>query len=64
MYQTDYDKFQPHFGERNIQLHYLDTEGFILSISTKDINKDFKNLNDLLDMSNLNRNHELFSNKI
>ena len=63
MYETYYDKLQPFFGQENIQLHYMDTDAFILSINTKDIIKDLKNLEDIFDFSNLDKTHELFSNK-
>ena len=63
MYETDYDKLQPYFGQANIQLHYMDTDSFVLSVSTKDIIKDLKILEDIFDFSNLDENHELFSNK-
>ena len=33
----------------------------ILSMKTKDIIKDLKNLEDIFDFSNLDENHELFS---
>ena len=35
----------------------------MLNVNTKDIIKDLKNLEDIFDFSNLNENHELFSNK-
>ena len=63
MYETYYDKLQPYFGQENIQLHYMDTDSFILSVNTKDIIKDLKNLEDVFDFSNLDKTHELFSNK-
>ena len=63
MYETYYDTLQPYFGQENLQLHYLDTDGMILSMKTKDIIKDLKNLEDIFDFSNLYENHELFSNK-
>ena len=63
MYETYYDKLQPYFGQENLQLHYMDTDSFILSVNTKDIIKDLKNLEDIFDFSNLDENHELFSNK-
>ena len=63
MYETYYDKLQPYFGHQNIQLHYMDTDSFVLSVNTKDINKDLKNLEDMFDFSNLDKNHELFSKK-
>ena len=63
MYETYYDKLQPYFRQENIQLHYMDTVSFVLSVNTKDIIKDLKNLEDIFDFSNLDENHELFSNK-
>ena len=63
MYETYYDKLQPYFGQENIQLYYMDTDSFVLSVNTKDIIKDLKNLEDMFDFSNLEKNHELFSNK-
>ena len=41
----------------------MDTDIFVLSLSTKDIFTDFKNIEDLFDFSNLNENHEFFSIK-
>ena len=63
MYETYYDKLQPYFGQENIQLHYMDCDSFVLSIETENIINDLKNLEDLFDFSNLDENHELFSNK-
>ena len=63
MYETYYDKLQAYFGQENIQLHYMDTNSFVLSVNTKDVIKDFKNLEDIFDFSNLDKTHELFSNK-
>ena len=39
------------------------TDSFVLSVNTKDIIKDLKNLEDIFDFSNLDKTHELFSNK-
>ena len=39
------------------------TDSFVLSVKTKNIIKDLKNLEDIFDFSNLDKNHELFSNK-
>ena len=44
MYETYYDILQPYFGQENIQLHYIDTDAFVLSANTNDIIKDLKNL--------------------
>ena len=63
MYETYYDELQPYFGEKNIQLRYMDTDSFILSKNTKNIIKDLKNLEEIFDFSNLDKNHEIFSNK-
>ena len=41
----------------------MDTDSFVLSVNTKDIIKDLKNLEDVFDFSNLDKCHELFSNK-
>ena len=63
MYETYYDTLQPYFGQEILQLHYIDTDGMFLSMKTKDIIKDLKNLENIFDFSNLDKNHELFSNK-
>ena len=63
MDETLYEKLQLYFGKKNLQLLYTDTHNFLLNVNTKDINKDLKNLEDLFDFSNLNKNHEIFSNK-
>ena len=41
----------------------METDSFLLSVKTKDIIKDLKNLEDIFHFSNLGENHELFSNK-
>ena len=63
MYETYYDTLQPYFGQEKLQLNYIDTDGMILSMKTKNIIKDLKNLENVFDFSNLDENHELFSNK-
>ena len=63
MYESYYDILQPYFGQKNIHLHYVDTDAFVVSLKTKNIIKDLKNLEDIFDFSNLNENHEFFSNK-
>ena len=64
MYETYYDKLQPYFGQENLHLQYMDTDSFVLSVNTNDIIIDLKILEDIFDFSNLDENHELFSNKI
>ena len=39
------------------------TDSFVLSVITKRIIKDLKSLEDLFDFSNLNKDHDFFSNK-
>ena len=63
MYETYHDTLQPYFGQQILQLHYIDTDGLILSMITKDIINDFKILEDIFDFSNLDDNHEVISNK-
>ena len=43
MYETYYGTLQPHFGQENLQLHYIDMGGMILSMRTEDFIKDLKN---------------------
>ena len=52
MYETYYAKLQPFFGEKKLQLHFMDTDSFVLSVNTKDNILDFKNLEDIFDFSN------------
>ena len=63
MYETYYDTLQPYFGQENLHIHYVDTEGMILSMKTENIINDLKNSEDIFDFSILDENHELFSNK-
>ena len=41
----------------------MDTDSFVVSVNTKDIVKDLQNLEDIFDFSNLDMNHQLYSNK-
>ena len=34
MYETYYDKLQSYFRQENIELHYIDTDAFVLSLTT------------------------------
>ena len=63
MYETYYDKLQPYFRQENLQLHYIDTDGMILSMRTENIIEDLKNLEDMFDFSNLDETREIFSDK-
>ena len=63
MYETYYDKLQRYFGQKNLQLHYMDTDSFVSSVITNDIIKDLKNLKDIFDFSKLDKDDGFFSNK-
>ena len=55
MYEANYDKLQKYFTQDSIQLHYQDTNSFVLSVETKDIVGDLSKLQDqynLIDFSN------------
>ena len=54
---------QPYFGQQKIHSHYLDTDSFVLSVNTKEKIRDLKSLEDTIDFSYLDKNHELLSNK-
>ena len=49
--------------KKNRQLHYMDTDSFILTINSSNIIKDLQNLEDLSDFSYLSNNHDLFSDR-
>ena len=63
MYETYYDTLQPYFGQENLQLPYFDTDGMLLSMKTENIIEDLRNLENVFDFSNLDENHELFSER-
>ena len=63
MYETYYDTLQPYFGQENLQLHFIDTDGMILSMRAENITKKLKNIEDKFDFSILDENHELFSER-
>ena len=63
LYETYYDKLQPYFGQKNLQLHYIDTDGMIWSMRLENIFEDLKKIEDIFDFSNLDKNHDLFSEK-
>ena len=63
MYGTYNNKLQQNFAEKKLESHYMDTDSFVLIVNTKDSIGDLKNLKALFDFSNINKDHELFSNK-
>ena len=52
-----------HNSEKNEHLLYMDFDSFVSSVIKKDIVKDLKNLDDLLEFNNLSENYELLSNE-
>ena len=66
IYETYYDKLQKYFGVDGIQIHYQDTDAFVMSLKTKDIVSDLSKLQEqykMFDFSNLYKEHKLFSNE-
>ena len=63
MYEIYCDKLKPYFGQKNFQLHYIDTDAFVLSVNTNDIIKNLKKFGSIFEFSNVEKNHEIFSNK-
>ena len=64
MYEFYYDILQSHFGEDKLQLHYMDTDSFVLSIKIRDsLENHLEQLNDHFDFSNLDKTHSLYSRK-
>ena len=64
MYETYYKKLQPYFGAKNIQLHYMHTDSFVLGLNTNKIIKDLERLENLFGFNILKKFVELFNNRI
>ena len=63
MYKAHYDKLQTYFGEKNMKLHYMDADSFLLSINSSQNFKDLQNFGESIDISNLNKDNGRFSEK-
>ena len=61
MYEFYYDVLQPYYGEKNIQLLYMDTDSFILKVRSNDVVNDLYELREHMDFSNYPKDHELFT---
>ena len=57
LYETYYDKIQLYFARQNLQLLYMDTDSFLLSINSSTLIKDLQKIEEFFDFSNLNGNH-------
>ena len=60
MYEYYYYKFQPYFKNK-IKLHYMDTDSFVLTIETNDIEKDLEHFKNDFDFSDINKSNKLYS---
>ena len=66
MYETYYDKLQKYFGQDGIQIHYQDTDAYVMSVRATDILNELNKLQDqyrFFDFSNLNKEYKFFSNE-
>lgn len=63
MYDTWYNVIQPYFGLNNIIFGLTDTDSWIFSVRTNDINNDLRQLAEFFDFSNYDVNHELYSDE-
>ena len=63
MCETFYNKLQPYFGQDKLKLHYNDNDCFVLSIDSDNIINDLKNLEDVFDFNNLDKDHEIYRTK-
>ena len=62
IFEWYYDKMQPYVGEDNLELHYLDTDSFIISFKPiKSLINDLKYFKEDFDFSDLDPSHELYS---
>ena len=61
MYETYYDALQTYFGQENLQCFYIDTGAFVLYMNSCNFIKSLQNFNDLFDLSNLNKNHDIYT---
>ena len=65
-YETYYDKLQKYFGQDGIQIHYQDTDAYVMSVRTTDIVYDIDKIQyqyRIFDFSNSNKAFKLFSKK-
>ena len=66
MYEIYYDKLQKYLGQDGIQIHYQDTDAYVMSVRTMDIVNDLDKIQDqnkMFDFSNLKEEYKLFSNE-
>ena len=61
VYETYHDKLQTYFGREYLYLHFMDNDSFVLTVNTKYIVKDSKNLEDVFDFSTLNEDQQIIS---
>ena len=62
MYEWYSDKMQLHYGEDNLEIHYLNTDSFIFSFKPiKSLIEDLKHFKEDIDFIDLDTSHELYS---
>ena len=62
MYEFYYDKLKMYFNN-NIKLNYMDTDSFVLTIQTNDLEKDLEHFKQHFDFSDLPKEHKLYSDE-
>ena len=61
IYEWLYDKMQPYFGEAILELHYLDTDSFLLSFKpNKNLTRDLYYFKEDFDFRDLDPSQTLF----
>ena len=59
MYRFYYDVVKPKYGD-NIRMVYTDTDSFVFHTKTEDIYQDLKDINDEMDFSGYDKNHNCY----
>ena len=58
MYEYYYEKFQP-FWKDNLKLSYMDTDSFVMSIKTQDLEKDLEYFKNDFDFSEMHPENQI-----
>ena len=61
MYKS-YDKFKHHFGSKNLELCFSDTDSFLFNVKCNNLVKELKSLKHMFDFSKYEKEHELYDN--
>ena len=63
LYEKYYHKLQSYFRQKNLVLHYMDCDSFVLSIRAEKFVIDLEKLEDSIDFSKLKKDRDFFTNK-